>query len=141
MKNIELLLLAGFLSISAVGCAQNNSISQAATGNTNTFSYTNPITRDTAISMRDHFIIKVGDKWYATGTSNPVWTGSNPGVRLLVSDDLIHWKQHSWLIEAGKLPEDCPYNGRFWAPEIHYIQGKYWLTINSGKVTVEDQKE
>ena len=51
------------------------------------FCYTNPITRDTSISMRDHCIIKVGNQWYCTGTSNPVWTGPNPGVRLLVSDD------------------------------------------------------
>ena len=38
------------------------------------------------------------------------------------------------------MPEDCPYNGRFWAPEIHYIQNKYWLTVNSGKVTADDPK-
>jgi xylan 1,4-beta-xylosidase len=57
------------------------------------FRYPNPITRDTSISMRDHFIIKVGSKWYSTGSSNPVWTGLNHGVRLLVSDDLLHWKQ------------------------------------------------
>ena len=104
------------------------------------FRYTNPVTRDTDISMRDHYIIKVGNKWFCTGTSNPVWTGHNPGVRLLVSDDLINWKQHSWIIEAGRLPADCPYNGRFWAPEIHYIQNKYWLTVNSGKITEEDPK-
>jgi beta-xylosidase len=104
------------------------------------FRYTNPITRDTAISMRDHFIIKADGRWYCVGTSNPVWTGQNPGVRLLVSDDLIHWRQHSWLIDASKLPADCPYNGRFWAPEIHYIQKKYWLTVNSGKVTKGDPK-
>ncbi|MBP7508770.1 MAG: family 43 glycosylhydrolase, partial [Prolixibacteraceae bacterium] len=106
----------------------------------NIFKYTNPITRDTSISMRDHCIIKVGDKWYCTGTSNPVWTGPNPGVRLLVSDDCINCKQHSWLIDASKLPADCPYNGRFWAPEIHFIQNKYWLTVNSGKVTADDPK-
>jgi xylan 1,4-beta-xylosidase len=104
------------------------------------FRYTNPVTRDTAISMRDHCIIKVGNLWYCTGTSNPVWTGPNPGVRLLVSDDLIHWRQLSWIIDARKLPEDCPYNGRFWAPEIHFIYNKYWLTVNSGKVTKEDPK-
>lgn len=107
---------------------------------TREFRYTNPITRDTAISMRDHFIIKVDSLWYSVGTSNPVWEGPNPGVRLLVSNDLLNWKQHSWLIDASKLPTDCPYNGRFWAPEIHYIQGKYWMTINSGKVTKEDPK-
>lgn len=54
---------------------------------TQSFRYTNPLTRDTMISMRDHCIIKVDDKWYCTGTSNPVWTGLNPGVRLLVSND------------------------------------------------------
>jgi len=104
------------------------------------FRYTNPITRDTAISMRDHFIIKGDSLWYCVGTSNPIWEGPNPGIRLLVSNDLLNWEQHSWLIDASKLPEDCPYNGRFWAPEIHYIQGKYWMTINSGKVTEEDPK-
>jgi xylan 1,4-beta-xylosidase len=104
------------------------------------FKYTNPITRDSVLSMRDYMIVKSEGKWYATGTSNPVWTGPNPGVKLLVSDDLIHWKFHSYIIDAAKLPKDCPYNGRFWAPEIHLIQNKYYLTINSGKVTKEDPK-
>ena len=36
------------------------------------FCFTNPITRDTSIAMRDHCIIKVGNKWYCTGTSLPV---------------------------------------------------------------------
>ena len=118
-----------------------NGFSQTQTNSVDSvFEYTNPITRDAEISMRDHFIIKVGDKWYSTGTSRPIWTGPNPGVRLLVSDDLVNWEHHSWLIDADKLPEDSPYNGRFWAPEIHYIQGKYWLTVNSGKVTKEDPK-
>jgi xylan 1,4-beta-xylosidase len=71
---------------------------------THVFRYTNPITRDTAIAMRDHCILKVGNQWFCTGTSLPVWTGPNPGVRLLVSDDLIHWRQHSWLIDASTLP-------------------------------------
>jgi beta-xylosidase len=104
------------------------------------FRYTNPITREAGLSLRDHFIIKVGAQWFCTGTSNPVWTGPNPGVRLLVSDDLINWRHHAWLIDASKLPADSPYNGRFWAPEIHFIQGKFWLTVNSGKVTPEDPK-
>lgn len=102
------------------------------------FRYKNPIIKDTTIAMRDHCIIRVGNKWYCTGSSLPIWTGPNPGVRLLVSEDLIHWKQQSWLIDATKLPPDCPYNGRFWAQEIHFIKGKYWLTVNSGKVTQQD---
>jgi xylan 1,4-beta-xylosidase len=107
---------------------------------THVFRYKNPIIQDTALAMRDDYIIRVGNKWYCTGTSLPVWTGPNPGVRLLVSDDMIHWKQHSWIIDASTLPPDCPYNGRFWAPEIHFIKGKFWLTVNSGKVTAQDPK-
>jgi beta-xylosidase len=104
------------------------------------FRYTNPITRNPDLAMRDHCIVKVGERWFCTGTSYPIWTGRNPGVRLLVSDDLLSWKHHSWIIDASALPEDCPYDGRFWAPEIHFIRGAYWLTVNSGKVTREDPK-
>ncbi len=96
------------------------------------FRYTNPITRDPALAMRDHFILKVGSRWFMTGTSLPVWSGPNPGVRLLVSDDLLNWRHHQWLIESARLPDDCPYQGRFWASEIHHAHGKFWLTVNSG---------
>ena len=131
-----------FLILTCVASAQKEEIPKGlkTSKNEKVFKYTNPITRDSILSMRDYMINKVGDKWYAVGTSNPVWTGPNPGVKLLVSDDLINWKFHSYIIDASKLPEDCPYNGRFWAPELHFIQNKWWLTINSGKVTKEDPK-
>lgn len=135
MNKLKLLLIFSFATLTLISVAQEHKSEKLRV-----FKYTNPITRDSAISMRDHCIIKVDEKWYCTGTFNPVWEGHNPGVRLLVSDDLINWKQHSWLIDASKLPSDCPYKGRFWAPEIHFIKGKYWLTVNSGKVTAEDPK-
>ena len=140
-KYIMLYVFASAIALNSTGQTtySSNEATKGLNGK-NEFHYTNPITRDTALSMRDHFIIKTGNKWYCTGTSNPVWTGSNPGVRLLVSDDLTQWKQHSWLIDASLLPPDCPYNGRFWAPEIHLIKNKYWLTVNSGKVTPDDPK-
>lgn len=133
-------LLRSLLGFAVAGLAPAHAAEAAVAAAPRVFRYTNPITRDAALGLRDHFIIKVGDKWYATGTSNPVWTGPNPGVRLLVSSDLLNWDHHSWLIDASTLPPDCPYNGRFWAPEIHFIQGKYWLTVNSGRVTAEDPK-
>ena len=134
-----LLLLIFWTSVSFSQVKTINETSSSV-ASSHVFKYTNPIIRDSAISMRDHCIIKVGEKWYCTGTSEPVWTGHNPGVRLLVSDDLIHWKHHSWIIDASKLSADCPYNGRFWAPEIHFIKNKYWLTVNSGMVTADDPK-
>jgi xylan 1,4-beta-xylosidase len=53
-------------------------------------------------------------------------------VRLLGADGLLNWRHHSWLIDAGRLPDDCPYKGRFWAPEIHRAHGRFWLTVNRG---------
>ena len=90
MKPVCFFLLLVFVASS--GAAQQN-VARRLTNDSakRVFRYTNPITRDTAISMRDHFIIKAGKKWYCVGTSEPVWTGPNPGVRLLESDDLIHW--------------------------------------------------
>jgi xylan 1,4-beta-xylosidase len=96
------------------------------------FRYRNPITRAPSLALRDHFILRDNGRWLLTGTSLPVWTGPNPGVRLLVSDDLLHWTHHSWLIDATALPPGCFYNGRFWAPEIHRAHSRFWLTVNSG---------
>jgi xylan 1,4-beta-xylosidase len=139
-SRLNFLFILFVLSSSCYAQAGSSDGAPAESPGNHVFRYTNPVTRDTGISMRDHCIIKVGNQWFCTGTSNPVWTGHNPGVRLLVSDDLINWVQHSWIIDAGKLPADCPYNGRFWAPEIHYIRNKFWLTVNSGRVTEEDPK-
>ncbi|MFZ0454180.1 MAG: hypothetical protein WAM24_10535, partial [Ignavibacteriaceae bacterium] len=118
--NLFLILIVFASSCLAQVATSTESLTNKNTGHV--FCYTNPITRDTSISMRDYCIIKVGSKWFCTGTSNPIWTGPNPGVHLLVSNDLIHWQHQSWLIDASKLPDDCPYNGRFWAPEIHFIK-------------------
>lgn len=97
-----------------------------------TLRYTNPITRDPSQSMRDQIIVKEGNRWYMTGTSQPIWDGPNPGVRLMVSDDLLHWRDAGWLIDAKKLPDGCPYKGRFYAPETRKINGKFYLVVNSG---------
>ena len=98
----------------------------------NEFRYTNPITRDPAMSLRDHQILKVEDRWYMTGTSAPYWEGPNPGVRLFSSTNLLDWKFENWLIDSAKLADDCFYKGRFWAPEIHRAHDRFWLTVNTG---------
>jgi xylan 1,4-beta-xylosidase len=71
------------------------------------FRYTNPLTSDPAMSMRDHQILKVGDAWYLTGTSAPYWKGFNPGVRLFKSSDLLNWTFVDWLVDASKLPDEA----------------------------------
>jgi beta-xylosidase len=100
-KKYFLTIVLMVLSSLCFAQVQNGNPSSVETKVQHEFRYTNPITRDSAISMRDHFIIKVGTKWYCTGSSNPIWTGPNPGVRLLVSDDLLHWKHLDWIIDAN----------------------------------------
>jgi hypothetical protein len=58
--------------------------------------HANPIMHNSSLSMRDHQIIRVDDVWYMTGTSPPIWRGCNPGVRLLVSRDLLNWSHQAW---------------------------------------------
>jgi len=62
------------LLITAFGFAQKPKDLKENTAQTEkkVCTYTNPITRDINISMRDHFIIKVENKWYCIGTLNPV---------------------------------------------------------------------
>ncbi len=90
MIKIKPFLFVGVLWTSMACFAQQNTTGKTTDGKINEFKYTNPITRDTTIAMRDHCIIKIGEKGYCSGTSNLVKTGPNPGVRLLVSDDLIY---------------------------------------------------
>jgi len=114
MRKKSIKLLPGIAAIILESCVTSNKIC--------TFSYTNPITRDSAQSMRDPVILKNGNKWYMTGTSQPIGEGPNPGVRLMVSDDLLHWRDSVWIIDASKLSKDCPYRGRFYAPEIYKMK-------------------
>jgi len=59
MKITRLIILVWVMFLSLISFSQTTKM---------IFSYTNPITRDSAISMLDHFIIKVENKWYAVGS-------------------------------------------------------------------------
>lgn len=123
MTKLSTFAIVALAATFCVGCARTA---------THSFTYKNPITTDPGQSMRDHIIVKEGDKWYVTGTPQPVWDGPNPGTRLMVSDDLLHWRDTAWIIDSSKLPDDCPYKGRLYAPEIHKIGGVFYLVVNSG---------
>ena len=88
------------------------------------FVYTNTIPHTL---IRDSQIIKEGDTYYMTGTGSPFFFKNNPGVRLWSSKDLINWKFECLLIERS--PANA-YRERFWAPEIHKINNKFYLTFN-----------
>ncbi|WP_170065488.1 family 43 glycosylhydrolase [Abditibacterium utsteinense] len=95
------------------------------------FTYQNPIASD---PIRDPQITKLGDTYFMTGTSWPFFEhlGQNPGVRLWSSPDLLNWKLEKVLLEPN--PKSW-YRQRFWAPEIHRINGRFWLTYNCPDTT------
>ena len=117
MRNLFQFFCCGLFVLSVASCKEEKQV----------FEYQNPLM---SLTFRDTHIIPDGDKYYAVGTSEPVWDGPNPGVKLFVSDNLTDWKFDRMLIDAYALDSNVWYKDRFWAPELHKIGNKYFLTFN-----------
>lgn len=76
-------------------------------------SLNNPVIRG---ELADPSMIRVGDHYYATGTSSE-WA---PHYPLYVSTDLVNWEQKGHLFDQK--PEWTSHS--FWAPELYYHNGK-----------------
>ena len=92
--------------------------------------------------VRDPCIVREGDTYYLVFTMWPFANreadrlnlpnqGGSPGIRVFTSKDMKTWTPGKWLVKASDLPEDCPYKNRFWAPEIHKINGKFYLIFTA----------
>ena len=95
-----------------------------------TFQWQNPIATE---PVRDPQISKFGDRYWMTATC---WSffeqyGQNPGVKVWSSADLKSWKFETMAVLPNADGWDA---ARFWAPEIHLINGKYWLCYNAMSV-------
>lgn len=111
----------------------------------NPIAYSNPIhlpDNPPHDELRDPCIIREGDTWYLVFTMFPFRghderhlkdpnQGSSPGIRIYSSKDLKNWTAGNWLIKGSDLPDDCPYKDRFWAPEIHKINGRFYLIFTA----------
>lgn len=79
--------------------------------------------------IRDTFIVAGHDgNYYLTGTS-----GNMDGINLWRSADLMNFEfvKQVWTPEAdpGKWYNRAP-NRLFWAPELHYVKGTYWIAFS-----------
>lgn len=86
--------------------------------------YTNPIGKS-PIHMGDPFAFLHQGKYYLIGT-----TSSNEGFQCYESTNLRDWTHKGW---AWRKTEDCWAEAAFWAPEVKYYQGKFYMTY-SGRV-------
>src|SRR5215217_4819490 len=100
--------------------------------------YTNPVSKTFADSFADPSIIKAKDGyWYAYGTSDPLREGKNTPhtIPMARSKDLVHWRYvGDAFASAAEVPwadtkpsEDCKDAASLWAPDIRYIDGKYYM--------------
>ncbi len=77
--------------------------------------------------LADPSVMRVGEKYYATGSSYN-WAPEYP---LYVSDDLVNWKQ------IGNVLEEKPeWTGTgFWAPELFEHNGKFYCFYSGGRAS------
>jgi len=90
---------------------------------TSTVSYSNPVL---AGDYADPSVIRVGDDYWATATSSE-WA---PLFPLLHSKNLVDWETVGHVF-PDKLPDWA--DAHFWAPEITYDKGKYYIYYTAGK--------
>ena len=77
------------------------------------------------IHIRDPFILAEKGKYYLYGSTDPnIWAGKCKGFSAYVSEDLENF---SGPYEVFKRPADFWSEEHFWAPEVHYYRGKYYL--------------
>ena len=86
--------------------------------------YTNPILFE---DYSDPDVIRVGNLFYMTASSfNYV-----PGLPLLVSADLVHWKLVNYAARSIPMPQfNTPRHARgVWAPAIRYHNGRFIIVV------------
>ncbi|WP_436529219.1 family 43 glycosylhydrolase [Actinoplanes sp. HUAS TT8] len=103
--------------------------------------YTNPVSTGTVDTFPDPTVIRGKDgSWYAYGTTNPIFnsrgeTGEHI-LPILSSPDLVHWTYRADGITTK--PSYWAASTRAWAPDIRYLNGRYYLTyaLSNGGVAL-----
>ncbi len=76
------------------------------------------------IHIRDPFILLVDGKYYMYGSRGPETWGECTGLDVYISEDLENWSDP---IEAFTPPENFWSHKNFWAPEVHFYKGSYYM--------------
>ncbi|TCW60359.1 glycoside hydrolase 43 family protein [Treponema sp. J25] len=84
--------------------------------------YRNPILY---ADYSDPDVIRVGDRFYGTASSFV----HTPGLPILESEDLVHWRLISYAIPRLPVYYDGPvrHGDGVWAPSIRYHDGWFWI--------------
>ncbi len=79
------------------------------------------------IHIRDPFVLLADGKYYMYGSRGPETWGEGTGLDVYISDDLENWSE---AIEAFTPPENFWSHKNFWAPEVHFYKGSYYMFVS-----------
>lgn len=125
MKIIHLLIC--LVSLSIFSCSEKSTAVVEANAPdstaTQTITFNNPVLPG---DFADPAVVRVGDDYWATATSSE-WA---PLFPLLHSKNLVDWEIKGHVF-PNKLPDWA--EAHFWAPEIAYEDGKYYIYYTAKK--------
>lgn len=76
------------------------------------------------IHIRDPFILPFEGKYYLFGSPGKyAWQGAE-GFWCHISEDLKNWSEP---IKCFDIPEGFWATDNFWAPEVHYYNGRFYM--------------
>ena len=107
-------------------------------------SYINPVSKDFADTFADPAVIKAKDGyWYAYGTTDPLHEGEKKfhTIPMARSDDLVNWEYVGDAFNASNRPRWAADDGNLWAPDIRYMNGKYYMYYVVTQTTVTPDRD
>jgi arabinan endo-1,5-alpha-L-arabinosidase len=108
-----------------------------------TGSYVNPVSKTFADTFADPAVIKAKDGyWYAYGTTDPLREGENQfhTIPMARSNDLVNWEYVGDAFTASNRPSWADADGNLWAPDIRYMNGKYYMYYVVTQTTVTPER-
>src|SRR5215210_7199656 len=105
--------------------------------------YTNPVSKAFADTFADPSIIKAKDGyWYAYGTSDPLREGEKTShtIPMARSQDLVDWEYVGDAFDATNRPSWATADAGIWAPDIRYIDGRYFMYYVVTETTVTPER-
>lgn len=122
MKTLQIILVL-FLLVNSWSCASTESNEEPQEKE---HSYNNPLktTDGKAIEMGDPFVYEHEGMYYMTGTTG---LSDGQGFAYYSSPDLITWTYRGVLYRK---PQNHKGTDAFWAPEVKYYKGKFYMTYS-----------
>lgn len=123
-KNIAIVFLAmlNIVVLTAGSCMQSQPAIPKNSEQDTVRTYTNPL--GGIKNIGDPYILKYKNEYYMYATSSP------DGFKVWESNNLIDWQEKGLALDK-KNSENNWGTGSFWAPEVKFIAGKFYMTYSA----------